>query len=104
MSISGELQLGIDGRRVARAWGRTSETSGFEYLGAIRLEAGPHQVSIKVTRGSFGPGMVAQTAFIGPLVLTPELRPPDASFLASSKARQACGRDSDWLESFASRP
>jgi len=89
------VSLSIDGRAV----GAIDESGGlYVELGAARLSAGRHRVSLAYGDPSWAPGSTAPSFTLGPLAFTQARAPGPVDYLEPGRARSLCNQSLDWLE------
>lgn len=92
-----EVDLLVDGRRVASRRDQLSHSGQYEPLGDVQLATGVHRVSIRYGKADPHPGSGDPPFYLGPLVLaaptTPAIR-----YVDTRDARSLCGENLDWLE------
>lgn len=97
-STRGPLTVSIDGRPVGTALLEIQESGQYIRMGALRLAAGRHTVTLSYGRELWRPGTGGPPEAIGPLVLRRVAPRPALLALPASRARGLCGRVLDWVE------
>jgi hypothetical protein len=98
-SVRNRLALLVDGAEVGSVEEQLNEASQFLYFGEVTLSAGRHDAELVLDGQTLAPGSGGPPEPVGPLVLNPtsDENPPVLE-LATSEARQLCGKRLDWVE------
>ena len=95
-----QLELSIDGRRVATRRHRLNHAGYHEPLGEARLTAGRHRIDVRYRPVPLAPGDGGPPFAIGPLYVVQSSN-PRVELVAPTRARRLCGQRLDWMESVA---
>jgi hypothetical protein len=93
-----ELELAVDGERVATRRHRLSHTGYHEPLGEVELARGSHRVEIRYRPAELAPGSGGPSFPLGPLYVV-EPSNPRVDVVAPRRAGLLCGQRLDWIES-----
>ena len=98
-SVTGEVELFVDGEKLGSARQALNNYGFFIDLGEAELDAGPHALELRFTRFDLHPGSGARPEPAGPLILT-TTEPEDAEVvtLPANRAHELCGERLDWVE------
>jgi hypothetical protein len=98
-SVRNRLALLVDGAEVGSVEEQLNEARQFLYFGEATLSAGSHDVELVLEGQTLAPGSGGPPEPVGPLVLNPtsDENPPVLE-LATSEARQLCGKRLDLVE------
>jgi hypothetical protein len=100
-SVFGNLDLSLDGSRVASERALTANEGIMEPLGSVSLGPGDHKLELDYTGASLYPGSASPSEGIGPLVFEkPEQGDLGTVSVAPSEYRQLCGHRWDWIEAY----
>ena len=98
-SVSGELELRLDGEPVADVQRQLNSTGQYVSLGQALLRQGPNTIEIHYTNGGWGPGSDVAQEPIGPLVLRPTDEVAERILsVEPGRSSALCGRRLDWVE------
>ena len=92
-----ELEVLVDGRRVASPRHELSHSGQYLPLGEAPLTAGVHRVTLRYGDADLHPGSGDPPFYLGPLVVAAE---PETSirYVEPDRARTLCGMRLDWIE------
>ncbi len=95
-----ELKVLIDGDEESAHRNELSHSGQYLPLGATRLTAGVHRVTLRFGKADLHPGSGEPPFYLGPLVLAP---PTETSVRLVSRrdARSLCGKRLDWIEALS---
>lgn len=102
-SFARAVRVAVDGRVVGSVSYEPGNPGQYFALGRVRLDRGPHRVTIARDGGDLRPGDAGggrgSLAFVTPAVFSPE---PNESLevrtIPPSRATELCGRRLDWIE------
>lgn len=99
--IYGRAEVGIDGREVGSERGGLYATGDYKRIGAIELDAGPHELELDYEGASLHPGSAEPAHPIGPLLLAPAAAGDLGTLtLPSADYRRLCDSRWDWIEAY----
>ena len=93
-----ELELAVDGRRVATRRHRLSHDGHHEPLGEVELARGSHRVEVGYRPAELAPGSGGPPFPLGPLYVV-EPSNPRVDVVPPGQAGLLCGERLDWIES-----
>lgn len=96
-SFSRGFTLAIDGREVGSVHHELSPRGEFALVGETELQAGRRTITLVRPGGSLAPGNGA-AELLGPVVLDPATGTRAVQTLPSSRWRELCGQQLDWME------
>jgi hypothetical protein len=93
-----ELELSVDGRRVATRRHRLSHSGHYEPLGEVDLAQGSHRLEARYRPAELAPGSGGAPLPLGPLYVV-EPADPRVDVVPPARAGRLCGKRLDWIES-----
>ena len=96
-SFQGRLELFVDDLPVATARREANHDAPFVPLAELRLDPGPHRLTLRYRGADAGAGSGAP-ARIGPVVLAAPAPVRPVVYQDPARARALCGRSLDWIE------
>jgi hypothetical protein len=97
-SVSGSVELRVDGAQVAGVRGQLNNDGQYVSLGQGTLREGGNELLLRYSAGGWHPGSEVPQEPVGPLVLRPVLGAEPILSAAPAAARRLCGRRLDWIE------
>ena len=97
-SFRGQLEVTVDGRRVASLRHRLNYAGQFTSLARAELAAGRHRVRLRYRRPTLRPGTGGTAWGLGPFVLSPADAPRSVDVVDSQGASALCRQPLDWVE------
>jgi hypothetical protein len=98
-SVRGELELSVNGERVAAVDDQLNNDGQYVSLGRGMLRQGRNSLELHYTAGGWSPGAHAPQEPIGPLVLRPGGEADERILsVAPEQSAALCGRRLDWIE------
>jgi hypothetical protein len=97
-SVTGSLELRIDGESVHRVTGQLNNDGQYVSLGQAALRAGANELELDYSAGGWRPGSEVPQEPVGPLVLRPVSGAEPILSVSPGRSRELCGRRLDWLE------
>ena len=97
--MRGEVELLVDGEPVGSARHSLNNAGQFVGLGAVPLEPGVHDVTLRYGGPDLHPGSGGQPLPFGPLVFSRlEAADAEVTYVRAGDAERLCGRRWDWIE------
>jgi hypothetical protein len=100
-SFRRQLELSVDGQRVASAQNHLNHPGIDTPFGEADLTAGPHGVVLRYSAANLSPGSGGAAFAFGPLVLSRLTGDLPVTYVQPAGARSLCGKNLDWLEAVA---
>jgi hypothetical protein len=102
-SFRSRLEVTVDGREAGADRQQLNWPGNFAFLGAVTLDAGVHNVSVRYAGPDvFHPGSAGEPPFgTGPLVLAQGTADRPVQYVEPQDARTLCGKNLDWVEAVA---
>jgi hypothetical protein len=99
-SIGREAAVTVDGREAGSLDYHVNLRPQQMRVGAVRLDAGVHEVAVEVGGGDLRPGNGSRDRLVGPVTLTQEEDPGAAPVrtVAPGAFREVCAARADWVE------
>jgi hypothetical protein len=100
-SFRGQLELWLDGRKLAGARDRLNHPGVDTPLGEADLAPGIHDLQIRYETADLRPGSGGPPFALGPLILSRFTADLPVRYVQPANARSLCGTQLDWLEAVA---
>jgi hypothetical protein len=100
-SFRDELQVYVDGRKVADERHQLNNAGQYTPVGSVALTEGTHHIRIHYGGPDYSPGSGGVQFGMGPLALSSDSDDGPLLSVSPSNARTLCGRSLDWIESLS---